>query len=91
MATIQVKCRFCNQTDPVRKHGIGNGGLPRFRCLSCKRTFQLEYRYQACKPGVKEKIIDMAMNSSGVRETGRVLNIAYNTVLNTLKNSPQDK
>ena len=91
MATIQVKCRFCNQTDFVRKHGIGNGGFPRFRCLSCKRTFQLEYHYQACKPGVKEKIIDMAMNSSGVRETGRVLNIAYNTVLNTLKNSPHVK
>ncbi|WP_367278116.1 IS1-like element transposase [uncultured Photobacterium sp.] len=31
------------------------------------------------------------MNSSGVRETGRVLNVAYNTVLNTLKNSCQDK
>ncbi|TVO31614.1 IS1 family transposase, partial [Vibrio algivorus] len=22
MATIQVNCRFCNQTEHVRKHGI---------------------------------------------------------------------
>ncbi|MCG9610369.1 IS1 family transposase, partial [Vibrio harveyi] len=23
MATIQVQCRFCNQTEHVRKHGKG--------------------------------------------------------------------
>jgi transposase-like protein len=38
------------------------------------------------KPGVKDKIIEMAMNSSGVRDAGRVLKVAYNTVLRTLKN-----
>ncbi|EPM5584768.1 IS1-like element transposase [Vibrio vulnificus] len=91
MATIQVQCRFCHQTKPVRKHGTGHAGFPRFRCLDCNRSFQLEYAYEARKPGVKEKIVEMAMNSSGVRETGRVLNVAYNTVLTTLKNSHHDK
>ncbi|BAX51523.1 hypothetical protein PDPUS_2_00930 [Photobacterium damselae subsp. piscicida] len=33
----------------------------------------------------------MAMNSSGVRETGRVLKVGYNTVLRTLKNSHRSK
>ena len=91
MATIEVNCRFCNQTKSVRKHGTGSAGFQRFRCLDCKRTFQLDYAYEANKPGVKEKIVEMAMNSSGVRETGRVLNIGYNTVLRTLKNSLQGK
>ncbi|EGU33385.1 putative transposase A [Vibrio ichthyoenteri ATCC 700023] len=40
---------------------------------------------------VKEQIIDMTMNSSGVRETSRVLKVCYNTVLLTLKNSRQSK
>ncbi|TNC09550.1 hypothetical protein FHG74_10350 [Vibrio diabolicus] len=31
-------------------------------------------------------MVDMSMNSSGVRETAQVLNVAYNTVLSTLKN-----
>ncbi|EMB9233418.1 hypothetical protein U9608_000908 [Vibrio alginolyticus] len=31
-------------------------------------------------------MVDMSMNSSGVRETVQVLNFAYNTVLSTLKN-----
>ena len=87
MAMISVKCRFCEKIEPVRKHGKGVAGYQRFRCLDCKRTFQLEYAYEAYSPGVKDKIIEMAINSSGVRETGRVLNIAYNTVLTTLKKS----
>ena len=51
-----------------------------FRCPDCQRTFQLDYAYEASKPGVKNKIFDMAMNSSGARDTGRVLKVAYNTV-----------
>ncbi len=85
MAIIQVNCRFCNQTELVRKHCIGAAGFQRFRCLNCKRSFQFNYAYEACKPRVKEQIVDMAMNSSGVRETARVLKVGYNTVLRTLK------
>ena len=36
-------------------------------------------------PGVREKIIDMAMNGSGVRDTGRVLGISKDTVTSVLK------
>jgi transposase-like protein len=36
--------------------------------------------------GIKEKIIEMAHNSSGVRDTGRVLNISKDTVCSVLKN-----
>jgi hypothetical protein len=32
----------------------------------------LEYRYKAWKAGTKEKIIEMTLNSSGVRDIGRV-------------------
>jgi hypothetical protein len=45
----------------------------------------LKYRYRACEPGIKERIIDMAINGSGIRDTGRVLKINKNTVINTLK------
>ena len=49
------------------------------------KTFQIEYAYNACVPGVREKIIDMAMNGSGVRDTGRVLGISKDTVTSILK------
>jgi transposase-like protein len=43
MATILVNCRFCNQSNAVRKHGKGAAGYQGFRCLDCQRTFQLDY------------------------------------------------
>ncbi|AWK13630.1 hypothetical protein CCS41_02570 [Candidatus Fukatsuia symbiotica] len=58
------------------------------RCLSCKRTFQLDYSYNTCKAGVKEQVVDMAMKSSGIRDTARVLSISINVVIRILKNSP---
>ncbi|WP_086109606.1 IS1-like element transposase [Xenorhabdus vietnamensis] len=39
----------------------------------CHDTFQLNYRYNGHELDTKGKIIDMAMNGSGVRDTGRVL------------------
>ena len=49
------------------------------------------YAYEARKPGVKDKIVDMAFNGSGVRDTARVLKIGINTVIRDLKNSSQGK
>jgi transposase-like protein len=34
---------------------------------------------------VKEQIVDMAMNASGIRDTARVLHISPTTVINELK------
>ena len=45
----------------------------------------LEYRYKAYEPGVKEQVVDMAINGSGIRDTSRVLGISKSTVINTLK------
>jgi transposase-like protein len=36
-------------------------------------------------PEVKNKIIDMAINGSGIRDTARVLEISPTTVINELK------
>ncbi|MFH1005172.1 MAG: IS1-like element transposase [Bacteroidota bacterium] len=45
----------------------------------------MEYQYKACCKGVREQIKEMSMNGSGIRDTGRVLGIDKNTVVNTLK------
>ncbi|WP_415926321.1 IS1-like element transposase [Piscirickettsia salmonis] len=38
-------------------------------------------------PETKEKIIDMSMNGSGIRDIARVLKISTNTVMKELKKS----
>ena len=54
------------------------------QCMRHK-TFQLEYKNNACWPGAKEKIVEIAMNGGGTRDTGRVLRISPNTVTAVLK------
>ncbi len=85
MVTIEVACRHCNETQPVRKHGKGRGGYPRYYCNDCKRTFQLSYLYRAHQPGMKEKIIEMASQGAGIRHTSRTLKVGLNTVMRYLK------
>lgn len=45
----------------------------------------LNYRYRACEPGIKAQVVEMAINSSGIRDTARALKINKNTVIDTLK------
>ncbi|MCK5831360.1 MAG: hypothetical protein KAH20_13780 [Methylococcales bacterium] len=45
----------------------------------------LDYCYKACESGITEKIVEMAINGSGIRDTARVLKINKNTAINTLK------
>jgi len=50
-----------------------------------KKQFRLDYRYNAYKPGIKEKIIEMTLNSRGVRDISSVLSISKDTVTSVLK------
>jgi transposase-like protein len=45
----------------------------------------LDYTYIGQLPEVKQQIVDMAMNASGIRDTARVLHISPTTVINELK------
>lgn len=87
MAKVDIKCPFCQQTHPVKKHGLGSTGHQRYRCQDCCRSFQLDYEYRACQPSTKDKIIDLTMNNAGIRDTARALHISINVVVRTLKNS----
>jgi hypothetical protein len=45
--------------------------------------WNISYAGQA--PEVKQQIVDMAMNASGIRDTARVLHVSPTTVINELK------
>jgi hypothetical protein len=54
--------------------------IEKSRILRPKKHFRPEYRYRAWQAGAKEKIIEMALNGSGARDTGRALRISKGTV-----------
>ena len=47
--------------------------------------FCWDYTYAGQSPEVKQQIVDMAMNASGIRDTARVLHVSPTTVINELK------
>jgi hypothetical protein len=48
-------------------------------------TFLLDYSYVGQSPEIKDQIVEMAMNASGIRDTARVLHVSTNTVMTELK------
>jgi transposase-like protein len=87
MTFIAVRCPHC-QSDQIIKRGKTARGTQRYLCqntLCAKGSFLLDYCNRGCLPEVKQTIIDMSLNASGVRDTARSLHICPNTVLRALK------
>src|SRR5437899_3557452 len=70
------------------RHGQTRQGKQRYRCREQRcagRIFLLDYSYPGQSPEVKQQIVEMAMNASGIRDTARVLHVSTNTVMTELK------
>ena len=82
-----MKCPSCKE-DNVIKFGTNAAGKQRYKCKNGnydKSTFLLAYYRNGDLPEIKQKIIDMALNGSGIRDTARVLGVTMNTVISELK------
>lgn len=89
MIKISLECIHCKSVDVIKagknKTPSNPDGTQRYKCKSCMKIFQKDYKHLARLPSVKEKIIEMAINSSGIRDTARVLCIGKDTVTRVLK------
>jgi len=83
MAYQEVLCPYCQHS--VNKRGFSSKGVQRYYCKHCRQTFQTQYSYNACKPGMKDRILDQAMNGGGIRDIWRTLKVSTGTILATLK------
>ena len=87
MTFIAVRCLHCH-SEQIVKRGKTRRGTQRYLCQNTTCTmgsFLLDYRNRGCLPEVKQQIIDMSLNASGVRDTAQVLRISTYTVLSELK------
>ena len=88
MALIPVVCPYCQNDKDVVKNGKTAQGKQRFLCHSpsCQgRTFMLNPSYPGRIPAVKEQIVEMSLNGSGIRDISRVLHVSTRTVIGELK------
>ena len=88
---IEVKCPYCESNEIV-KNGKDENDKQRYLCKNeeCKQqTFLLNYIDKGRTPYIKNLILKMAVNGSGIRDTARVLEISPNTVMETIKGADE--
>lgn len=84
---IPVLCPDCH-LDNVIKHGKSPKGKQRHFCQNSdclRRTFVLNTEHPGRQQAVKQKIVEMALNGSGIRDTAWVLQVSPATVIRELK------
>ena len=82
-----VVCPYCHG-DQVVKRGKTDTGKQRYRCHNpeCEhQAFLLDPAYKGRSPEIKQQVIEMSLNGSGIRDTARVLQISTATVIQELK------
>jgi transposase-like protein len=87
MICIPVLCPYC-QSHQVVKRGKTDTEKQRYRCQNpeCShQSFLLDPAYRGRLPAIKQQVIEMSLNGSGVRDTARVLKISTATVIHELK------
>lgn len=89
MAVVAVQCPECEIREVV-KYGRQPNGEHRYRRNQphCRRRiFLLQYHNTGWEPELKQQIVEMALNGSGIRDAARVLRVSLTTVITTLKKS----
>ena len=87
MVLISVRCPYC-QSDQVIKRGRTDTDKQRYRCQNSAcphQSFVLDPAYKGRLPAIKQQVIEMSLNASGIRDTARVLQISTDTVIKELK------
>src|SRR4029434_9659617 len=74
MTFVTVHCPHCD-SELIVKRGKTRRGTQRYLCQNTAcitGSFLLDYRNRGCLPEVKQTIVDMCLNASGIRDTARV-------------------
>ncbi len=82
-----VVCPYCQGKQAV-KRGKTDTGKQRYRCQNPQcphQSFLLDPTYKGRLPAIKQQVIEMSLNGSGVRDTARVVQISTATVIHELK------
>ncbi len=86
MVKVNLRCPFCG-SEHVTKFGFFNG-KQRYACNNSKcirKTFLVDYTYNAYKPNIEKDILELTIEGMGIRSISRKLEISTDTVISVLK------
>jgi IS1 family transposase/transposase-like protein len=80
----EIACPSCSSRN-IKKNGTTANRKQKYRCKDCCRQFITDYTYRGCVPVLRDLIVPMTMNSSGIRDIARVLALSTQTVMKVLR------
>jgi IS1 family transposase/transposase-like protein len=84
-----ITCPACSSLN-IKKNGINKRTKQRYRCKRCGKQFILKYTYRAYFKHIRELIVPMCLNGSGIRDTARVLRISATTVIKLIRRQAEE-
>ena len=79
-----ITCPACSSLN-IKKNGISKQRKQRYRCNGCGKQFILKYSYRAYLKQIRELIVPMSLNGSGIRDTARVLRVSATTIMRVIR------
>ena len=79
-----ITCPVCSSLN-IKKNGINKQRKQRYRCKACARQFILIYTYRAYLKYIRELVVPMCLNGSGIRDISRVLQVSATTVMKIIR------
>jgi IS1 family transposase len=73
-----MQCKFCNTR--CVKNGFQSNGTQRYLCKICKKSHQKTYAYNAYRNDTNLNIFKLVVNSCGIRDISRILEISELTI-----------
>jgi insertion element IS1 protein InsB len=80
----EITCPRCSSLN-IKKNGKTANRKQRYLCKNCRRQFLTDYTYLGCANTIRELIVPMTLNGSGIRDTARFWLLSPNTVLKTIR------
>jgi len=84
-----ITCPACSSLN-IKKNGINKQRKQRYRCNGCGKQFILKYAYRAYLKHIRELIVPMSLNGSGIRDTARVLRVSATTVMRIISQAAKN-
>ncbi len=81
-----LKCPRCGAEEHQVKNGTApGGGVPRFKCQDCKRSYALVRKIRGYSPEMRLCAVRMYLDGTNFRRVGRHLGVNHQSVVNWVK------
>jgi transposase-like protein len=88
MVTETTLCPYCQQAEPVVRHGTNRGGTARRRCRDCNKTFTPKPNPRVTTPETKQHILKAMEERLSQRAIARMLSVSRNTIKQVAQKKP---